>query len=841
MAPSPDPGRVTQSGTGTTILTGQNTYTGGTTISGGALQIGNGGTAGSITGNIVDNARLVVNLSNTSLLNGSITGSGSVIQSGPGRTILAGQNTYSGGTTISGGVLQIGNGGAGGSITGNIVDNASLVVNLSKTFLLDGSISGSGSVTQSGPGTTILTGQNSYSGGTTIGGGALRIGNGGTSGTLQGDVTNNGHALHFSRSDAYAFSGQITGTGAVIKESTGTLTLMGENTYTGGTTISGGALQIGNGGAAGSITGNIVNNASLAVNLSNTLVLNGSITGSGSVTQSGTGTTILTGDSTYTGGTTISAGALQLGNAGTAAGSIAGNITDNASLIFAHPNPFTYGGVITGSGSVTQSGTGTTILTGDSTYTGGTTILAGALQLGNAGTPTGSIAGNITNNSSLIFAHSNPFTYGGVITGAGSVTQSGTGTTVLTGDSSYGGGTTINAGAIQLGNGGATGSINGSVTDRGALLFDHSNTYVFSGQIAGIGVIAQIGAGTTILTGQNTYSGGTTISGGALQLGNGGAMGSITGSVQDNGAFIFDRSDTFAFAGLIQGSGSVSQIGAGAAILSNFNLYSGGTSLLGGSLGVGADGALGTGTLTVGPGNHGLFAAGRDVSENNPITLNGTLVVIDDPAGAHNLTLTGTISGAGGLTKLGRAVLTLTGTSRYQGATIVQAGSLVVDGAVATPSTLVEPGALLGGTGRLIGNLFNARRGEPRPFSRHLLGAGQLSAKRRRRPAHRDCRSGPRPARPVAGDRPRLARRFAPAHPAERFRARPGGPRHLSHRWGRRGRQVLGGERSLCAGLTDRRPRGVRAHPGLGGGRAGAIFKPAGEDAEPAGSRARPG
>lgn len=331
-------------------------------------------------------------------------------------------------------------------------------------------------------------------------------------------------------------------------------------------------------------------------------------------------------------------------------------------------------GSITGSGSVTQSGTGTTILTGQNTYSGGTTISDGALQLGNGGA-TGSITGDITNNSSLIFAHSTPFTYGGVITGAGSVTQSGTGTTFLTGDSSYRGGTTISAGALQLGNGGTTGSITGNVTDQGGLVFDHSNTYVFSGQITGRGGIAQIGTGTTILTADNRVGGGTTISSGALQLGAGGATGSLTGFVQDNGRFVFDRSDTFTFAGRIQGSGSVSQIGAGATILTSSNLYSGGTSLLGGSLGVGADGALGTGTLTVGPGNHGLFASGQDVAVNNLITLNGTLLAIDDPAGAHNLTLTGTISGAGGLTKLGQAVLTLTGTSRYQGATIVQADS----------------------------------------------------------------------------------------------------------------------------------------------------------------------
>ena len=59
------------------------------------------------------------------------------------------------------------------------MDNASLIVKLSNTLLLTGSITGSGSVTQSGTGTTILTGQNTYTGGTEIDGGALQIGNGG--------------------------------------------------------------------------------------------------------------------------------------------------------------------------------------------------------------------------------------------------------------------------------------------------------------------------------------------------------------------------------------------------------------------------------------------------------------------------------------------------------------------------------------------------------------------------------------------------------------------------------------------------------------------------------------
>ena len=120
---------------------------------------------------------------------------------------------------------------------------------------------------------------------------------------------------------------------------------------------------------------------------------------------------------------------------------------------------------------------------------------------------------------------------------------------------------------MQLGAGGTTGSIVGNVTDNGALAFDRSDTMTFAGVISGSGAVSQIGSGTTILTGDNTYAGGTTIAAGTLQLGNGGATGSILGNVVDNGTLAFDRSDAVTFAGAISGTGAVSQIGTGSTTL----------------------------------------------------------------------------------------------------------------------------------------------------------------------------------------------------------------------------------------------------------------------------------
>ncbi|WP_218824102.1 autotransporter-associated beta strand repeat-containing protein, partial [Achromobacter xylosoxidans] len=238
------------------------------------------------------------------------------------------------------------------------------------------------------------------------------------------------------------------------------------------------------------------------------------------VNQIGTGTTILTANNTYTGGTTISAGTLQLGNGGTT-GAILGDVANNGALTFNRSDVQTFAGQISGGGVVNQIGAGTTILTANNTYMGGTTISAGGLQLGNGGT-SGSILGNVANDGLLAFNRSDTMTLAGQISGSGAVNQIGTGTTVLTGNNSYTGGTTIAAGTLQLGNGGTTGAIVGDVTNNGALAFNRSDVHTFPGLISGSGVVNQIGIGTTILTADNTYTGGTTISAGTLQLGNGG-------------------------------------------------------------------------------------------------------------------------------------------------------------------------------------------------------------------------------------------------------------------------------------------------------------------------------
>ncbi len=92
--------------------------------SSGTLQIGNGGTTGSISGNITNDSALVFNRSDDLSFSGNISGFGSVTKSGAGALLITGDHSYSGGLTVSAGYLQIGSGGTTGSVSGNIVNNA---------------------------------------------------------------------------------------------------------------------------------------------------------------------------------------------------------------------------------------------------------------------------------------------------------------------------------------------------------------------------------------------------------------------------------------------------------------------------------------------------------------------------------------------------------------------------------------------------------------------------------------------------------------------------------------------------------------------------------------------
>jgi outer membrane autotransporter protein len=157
------------------------------------------------------------------------------------------------------------------------------------------------------------------------------------------------------------------------------------------------------------------------------------------------------------------------------------------------------------------------------------------LQLGNGGT-SGGIVGNVNDNGTLAFNRSDTVTFSGLISGTGSLNHLGTGTTILTANNTYTGGTTISAGTLQLGNGGTTGSIVGNATDNGAFVFDRSDNVTFNAIISGSGNLVQNGSGTIVLGGTNTYSGGTIVNNGTLLVNSPQALG--LGNVVVNGGVL---------------------------------------------------------------------------------------------------------------------------------------------------------------------------------------------------------------------------------------------------------------------------------------------------------------
>jgi fibronectin-binding autotransporter adhesin len=542
-------GSLSQNGSGTTVLVADNTYSGGTTIGAGTLQIGNGGTTGSLgSGDIVDNGTLAFNRSDTVTLDNEISGTGNLRQSGTGTLVLTGSNSYSGTTTISAGTLQVGDGGTAGSLgTGAITDNGTLVFNRSDELTIAGGISGTGRVEQVGTGTTILTGNSSYSGSTLISAGTLQVGSGGTSGSLGTGAVSNDSVLAFNRSDTLTVANNITGTGSLIQSGSGTTILTGTNKYDGTTTISSGALQVGNGGTTGTLgTGDVDNAGSLIFNRSDSVTVSNLITGAGSLTKSGSGTLTIVADNAYSGGTTINGGTLQVGDGGTTGSIGSGDITNSATVVFNRTNDLTVAGDISGSGTLIQSGAGTLVLTGSNSYSGSTIIRSGTLQVGDGGTNGLLGTGTVSNNSALVFNRSDDLTVSNLIIGAGSLTQLGGGTLTLTANSTYGGGTVISNGALQVGNGGTTGSIGtGEVFNAGSLIFNRTNSLTVANVITGTGSLTHTGAGTLTLTGTNTYSGGTWVENtGTLAIKNSHALGSgdlnlLTGTLRADPMVIY--------------------------------------------------------------------------------------------------------------------------------------------------------------------------------------------------------------------------------------------------------------------------------------------------------------
>ncbi|HCK2847545.1 TPA: autotransporter outer membrane beta-barrel domain-containing protein [Salmonella enterica subsp. enterica serovar Kentucky] len=605
---------LTKTGAGTLILNAENTYTGSTTISEGTLIATNVEALG--TGNVTDNATLEMNTGGD--FDNAISGSGQVVKSGDETLTLSGANSYTGGTTISGGTLVATNVEALGS--GDVTDNAVLELNTGGDFT--NAISGSGQVVKSGDKTLTLSGANSYTGGTTISGGTLVASNVEALGT--GDVTDNATLALNAGGD---FTNNIGGTGRVEKSGDQTLTLSGSNTYTGGTLISSGTLVATSVDALG--TGNVTNNATLALNTGGDFINN--IGGTGRVEKSGDDALTLSGSNTYTGGTLISGGTL-VANDVNALGT--GDVTDNAALMLNTGGDFINN--IGGTGRVEKSGDDTLTLSGSNTYTGGTLISGGTL-VANDVNALGT--GDVTDNATLALNAVGDFN--NAIGGSGKVEKSGDDTLTLSGSNTYTGGTLINGGTLVASNVEALGT--GDVTDDATLELNTGGK--FDNAISGSGNVVKSGADTLTLSGSNTYTGGTTINDGTLVATSVDALG--TGDVTDDATLELNTGGDFDNA--ISGSGQVVKSGDDTLTLSGSNTYTGGTLISSGTLVANDVNALGTG----------------DVTDNATLELN---------TGGD---FTNNIGGTGRVEKSGDGTLTLSGSNTYTGGTLISDGTLV--------------------------------------------------------------------------------------------------------------------------------------------------------------------
>ncbi|WP_223677719.1 Ig-like domain-containing protein [Azospirillum agricola] len=414
--------------------------TSGVTVSGSAIQL-----AGSAT--------VIVASDKTATVTSTVSGGTTLTKDGGGTLTLSGTNSYAG-TTIKTGTLAVagdGNLGTGAvtleggtlAVTGATTIDNSIILTANSTIRTDANVTVSGNIsgptaglTKTGGGTLTLTGHNTYGGATTISAGGL------TADSASGAIDDTsavtvaaGATFTVAKDEAIAsiagagavvlnavlttvdnasneVSGVISGSGSLITEGTGTLTLSGANTYTGATTVQGGTLVVAGDGNLGggtvtlnggtlTVTGaGVIDNGigidanGATINTSAAVTLSGVISGN-NLTKTGSGTLTLSGANTYTGSTTVSAGTLLLtGSLGNGAVSVASGATLGGTG--------TIGGSVTVDGGATlapgvagsNNGIGTLLIGGNLTMNGILAIeLAGASSYDKV-----SVSGTVTIN-----------------------------------------------------------------------------------------------------------------------------------------------------------------------------------------------------------------------------------------------------------------------------------------------------------------------------------------------------------------------------------------------------------------------------------------------------------
>jgi autotransporter-associated beta strand protein len=717
-------------------------------------------------------------------LSGVISGSGSITKTGSGRLTLSGANTYTGATTINAGTLRISAdnnlGAAPGTATAGrlVLGGGTLAVTTgftlsanrgislttstvstidvasSQTLIYGGIAAGAGSLSKTSAGTLRLAGNNSYSGETIVNAGtlaldsanerisnssALTVASGATfamagfsetvgsiagAGTISSASGTPTLSCGANNSDT-TFSGIISGTIALTKQGSGTLTLSGTNTYTGATTINAGTLRISAdnnlGAAPGTATAGrlVLGGGTLAVTTgftlsanrgislttstvstidvasSQTLIYGGIAAGAGSLSKTSAGTLRLAGNNSYSGETIVNAGTLALDSANErisnssaltvasgatfamagfseTVGSIAGAGTISSASgtptlsCGANNSDTTFSGIISGTIALTKQGSGTLTLSGTNTYTRLTTISSGVLNIQNA-QGTGTTAGGVTVSSGAALE-----LQGGITVGAEALTINNTGVSSggalrsISGNNTWGGTITLSTNAARINSDAGTLTLSAAnsitATNINLTLGGAGNLSVSGTITTGSGTLTKDGNGTLTLSGTNTYTGLTTVSTGVLNIQNAQGTGTTAGGV------------SVASGAALELQGGIT-VGAEALTINNTGISSGGAlrnisgnNTWGGTITLSNNASRinsDAGTLT-------LSAANSITATNINLTLGG----------AGNLSVSGTITtGSGTLTKDGSGTLTLSGANTFTGGTTLNAGTLNINNA----------------------------------------------------------------------------------------------------------------------------------------------------------------
>lgn len=667
----PNAGVVQNSASSTLSLNNAaNSYTNSTTVTLGTLRLGAAnalpsGSSVSVTGTL--------NLVSFSDTIGDLNGAGTVSSASGTPTLTIGGNNGSG--TFSG-----------------VIQNAGGTLNLAKT----------------GSGTEVLSGANTYAGTTTINGGFLNAGvadagsgpfgsGGGIAfggGTLQYSVANTfDYSSRFSTAannaisidtagQAVTFATALTSSGGSLKltnsTGTGTLTLTAAETYSGNTTVNGGTLILSGSGA-------LATNSTLNIGAGGTFDVSALA-------------------SPYTFGSNAT---LRAGGTGTDVGTNAANIVGASGGIFdagSQPISMTWGGGSSGTDSTHPSllvseGTLnlntnpiTVVVPGTALDVGIYTLISAPAISGVAPNPTPSYTGGNGVGLGKV----------GVISVSGSsviLTVSAAGGTVGTWindvDGNWSDGTKWSSNpnvphlagdAATLGVGSALRTVTLNTNESvGTLTMTNASSFV-------------IANGGNALTLDNTGSGAT------VNVTDGTANDIQTAvALNDNAVVTVGSGKSLAFSGIVSNTASAKTIlfnGAGTNILSGANSYgpaagSVGTTLnAGGTLQVGNNSALGAGDLSM--SGNGTLQAGAAVSISNNIAIADATTMNNN---GNNLTLSGAISGAGGISKINNGRLTLSGTNTYGGDTTVNAGVLSIssqDNVANSPNLILNGGGLLG-------------------------------------------------------------------------------------------------------------------------------------------------